>query len=119
MSEKVIYIDREDAKQVEEEELNIFIKGVLEELGLPLDEIWPDIYINTVNDKLKFRELLVKSEIDIINDGDRGCKIYFQNKLFAEWFKPRFILKTDHKALTNKKKLFYEMHIKTLSIFEK
>lgn len=115
--ERSIYLDREDAKKIEEEERNLFIRGVLEEVGVPLEDVWPDISL-TVEQKVQLRGLLAKLEMEIIEDGDRGYQIYHQNTKLGEWFKPRFILREDKGARTLSKKLYYEMVIKTWSVFD-
>ena len=117
VAKRSIYIDRDDAKAVEEEERNLFIRGVLEKIGVPLETVWPDISL-TIETKIKLRDLLKKLEIEIINDGDRGYKIYNQDTKLGEWFKPRFILRQDKSARTLAKKLYYEMIINTWSIYD-
>jgi hypothetical protein len=112
-----IYIDREDHKVVEEEERNIFLRGVLEEIGVPVEDVWPETLL-TVEQKIMLRNLLSKLEIEIIDDGDRGYIIYHQNTKLANWSKPRFILRKDEGARAFSKKLFYEMVIDTWSVFE-
>lgn len=117
VDERSIYIDREDAKSVEEEERDLFIRGILEKVGVPLDTVWPEVSL-TIETKKKLLELLKKLEIEIIHDGDRGYKIYNNDTKLGEWFKPKFILRQDKKARTLSKKLYYEMVIKTWSIFD-
>jgi hypothetical protein len=107
-----IYLDREDAKTVEEEERNLFIRSILEQLGVPLDDIWPNVNL-TLDDKITLRSLLSKLEIEILDNNNRGCKIYYKDMLIAEWFKPNFILKKDLSARTLKKQLYYEMIAET------
>jgi hypothetical protein len=113
-----VYLDREDAQTVEEEERNLFLKGVLEEVGVPLEDVWPDISL-TVDQKIKLRNLLGKLDIEIIYDGDRGCEIYHQDNLLAKWNKPKFILKEDNRARNPNKKFYFEMVVNTQSIFDK
>ena len=115
--ERSIYLDREDVNIVEEEEHNLFVRSILEGMGVPLEEVWPEILI-TFEQKIKLRKLLEKIEIEIINDGDGGCKIYHQKTKLAEWFKPKFVLREDLKAVDFNKKFYYEMIIKTWSVFD-
>jgi hypothetical protein len=117
MIERSIYLDREDAQAIEEEERNIFVRGVLAEVGIPVDEIWPDISL-TVEAKVALRGLLAKLGVEIIDDGDRGYQIYHENTKLGEWFKPKFILREDKGARTLAKKLYYEMVIKTWTVFD-
>lgn len=114
---KSVYLDREDAKIIEVEERNLFFKGVLEELGVPLEEVWPDISM-TVDQKISFRNLLDKLEIFIIDNGDREYTIYNKDILLAKWYKPKFVLHKDLKAKKLSKKLFYEMIVETWTIFD-
>lgn len=117
MIERSVYLDREDCKLIEDEERNLFIRGILAEMGVPLEDVWPEASL-TVQQKIKLRTLLGKLEMEIIDDGDRGYIIYHQNSKLAEWFKPRFILREDNGARTLNKKLYYEMVIKTWSVFD-
>jgi hypothetical protein len=112
-----VYLDRGDEKIVEEEERNLFLKGVLEQVGVPLDDVWPDISL-TVEEKIKLRDLLGKLEIEIVDNGDRGYEVYYQDTKLAQWFKPKFIMRKDIKARTLTKKLYYEMIINTWSVFD-
>ncbi|MCK9567824.1 hypothetical protein M0R72_02590 [Candidatus Pacearchaeota archaeon] len=112
-----VYLDREDAKSVEEEERNLFLKGVLEQVGVPLDDVWPDILL-TVKQKCLLRDLLGKLEIEIIDDGDRAFTIYHNDTQLGKWNKPKFILREDNKARTLSKRHFFEMVINTWSVFD-
>ena len=120
MPEVSIFLDREDSKLVEEEERNLFIRGILEQLGVPdemLADVWPEEGL-TVESKLKLRDFLYKLEIDIIFSTDREVEIFNGDDLLAKWFKPRFILREDKGARTLSKKLYYEMAVKTESVFD-
>jgi hypothetical protein len=112
-----IYLDREDAKSVEEEERNLFLKETLSKIGVPLEEVWPDILL-TVEQKIKLRSLLGKLDIEIVEDGDRGYEIYHQNTQLAKWNKPKFLLRKDNKAKSLNKKLYFEMITNTWSVFD-
>jgi hypothetical protein len=56
--------------------------------------------------------------VDILDDGDRGVKIYVDNDVIAEWKKPKYILRTNPKARRPVDRLFYEMIISFWSMFE-
>ena len=115
--ERSIYLDKEDAVTIEEEERNLFLRSILEEVGVPLEDVWPEIEL-TLEQKLKLRDLLSKLDLEIVEDGDRGYEIYHEDNILAIWYKPRFILRKDFGARTFAKKLYYEMVIKTWSVFE-
>jgi hypothetical protein len=118
MKEISIYINREDVAKAEEEERNNFIRSTIEAVGIDLDDIWPVDDLLEPKTKIALWEILSKYEIDIIHDGERGYKIYYDNKVIAEWFKPNFILREDNKAKKLSKRFFYEMQIKYFSEFE-
>ncbi len=113
-----IYINKEDANKAEEEELNSFIRSVLENSGLELDDVWAEGAELDVVTKIKLRSFLAKFDVDIIHDGDRGYKIYVGDDVIAEWFKPRVVLKTDPQARKASQRTYYEMMIKCSSVFE-
>lgn len=112
-----IYINREDAKTVEEEERDKFIKATLEELGLPLQEIWPEEKL-TIEQKQKFRNILQKYDVSIIFAADKSVDIYVGKDCIAKWYKPHFKLRTDHSQIDPSKKLYLEMEINYYSVFE-
>ena len=85
MKEVSIYIDREDFSKVEEEERDSFIKGVLTQIGIPLEKVWPEERLENVEQKIEFRKLMASFDVDILDDGDRGVKIYVDNGVIAEW----------------------------------
>ena len=115
--ERRIFLDRDDYKSVEDEERNLFVRGILESLEVPVEDIWDEIEL-TIEKKIRLRDLLIKIDLEIIEDGDRGLQIYHGKDMIAQWHKPRFILRTDVGARTLSKQLYYEMLIKTWSIFE-
>ena len=118
--ERSILVDIDSLKTVEEEEMNKFVKSFLLSMDLPnIEEIWPDICLKSANEKLKLRSVLSKYEIEVISDGDRGVKIYLKDELIAEWFKPNVILKKELQATKKPKdQYYYELKIKSSSIFE-
>lgn len=115
--EATLFIDREDAAKAEEEEQNAFVKEVLTNIGISLEDVWPDDDI-TVEQKIELRKLLSKYDITILDDGDRGLEIYVDDEVIARWYKPRFALRTDITKIDPAKKMFLEMTIKFESIFD-
>lgn len=118
MQEYSIYINIEDAAKIEEEEASSFIRNTLISIGIDLDEIWPENKELNSKDRIILRRHLAKLSIDILYDGDRGYKIYWEDNLIAEWFKPLFILKKDTAARKVSDRIYYEMIVKYESLFE-
>jgi hypothetical protein len=118
-----LVVNREDARRIEEEERNKFLKNVLINIGL--DEvlnIWPDIELNGKQKKL-LSEYLAKYNLVIDSDHDRSYSIINvspdgHEEVIAEWKKPFFVLKVDNKAKTLAKKIYYEMTLSCWSVFD-
>lgn len=116
MIQYTIFVDREDVKTVEEEERNGFVKKTLEQIGLDVSEIWPDILLS-VEEKIKLRDYLNKFDV-LILDTKETYEIYVGKELVAKWYRPLFKLKTDLSEINPSKKIFIEMTIMYESIFE-
>lgn len=117
MHEVSLYVDIEEIKSVEQQEHNLFVKEILEQLGIPYQDIWKDDILE-VEQKVALRSLLSKFGIDIIDDGDRGTKIYHENDCIATWHKPKIILRKNEVTINHNKKFYYEIILKTESMFE-
>ncbi len=108
----------EDTRQVEEEEKSKFIKNILVQIGLPVDEFWTSDKPLSVRERIKLREILSAYNIVIIDDLDGHMQIFVENDLVAEWNKCSYKLKRDLRQIDPKKKLFLEMTIDAWSVFE-
>jgi len=113
-----IYINREDAKKTEQEELQNFIHSLLSEINLPINDIWPEEGLLSINQKIYLKNLLAKFNINIISSDCDDTLIYVDKDLIATWKKPRYILKTDPSEINQAKKIFLEMIIEYESVFE-
>lgn len=125
MIETSIYVDREDVRRVEGEEQRAFVRDIIERLELPnFEDIWPEEEEDSepdeqrdVQSKIKLRELLGHFGVDIVGDGDRGLKIYFDKQVIAEWKKPFVVLRKDMSEVIPSKRLYAELQIKYWSVF--
>jgi len=111
-----IAIDLDDVKNTEEWVRNAFARETLEKMGLPLEEIWPEEEL-TVEQKTELRVLLAQYDVDILDDGDRGLRIYVEDDVVAELMKPRYRMHKDIKARRASQRLFYEMMVKYKTLF--
>ena len=116
-----ILLDKDsDTRKVEEEEKSKFIREVLEQIGLPVNEFWTDPNkILEVNEKIKLRQILNAYNIIIIDDLGGHLQMYVENDLIAEWKKCTYKLKTDLRQINPNKRLYLEMNIDAWSVFEK
>lgn len=111
-----IFVDRDNYKEVEEEEKNRFLKGVLQDIGIPVEDVWPGLSLS-VEEKIELRKMLGKYDITILGQGG-NVEIYVKDELVASWSRPRYRLLVDDKELDPAKKLFLEMTINCSSIFD-
>jgi len=111
-----IYINRGDEKLVAEEEKNVFIKSLISEIGIDINDIWPDEdKILSVKQRIDLKNLLAKYNVNIIEEGD--TLIFVDKTLIGTWKKPVYILKTDLSEIDPTKKIFLEMIIEYNSVF--
>ena len=126
MKHVILLNSNENTRQVEDEEKTRFTREILENLGIPLDNIWDENGEMSVDSKIRFRSILSTYNIQVIDDHDGGLKIYVEvengdNKehtLIGEWKKCTYVLKQDLKQIDPTKKLYLEMNIENWSIFE-
>lgn len=117
MIEYNVLANREDYAQVEEEERNEFFRKIICDIGIDLEEIWPEGEKLDTDIRIKFSELLLKFKLEIIKEG-REYRIYYEDGLIAEWLQPSVVLKKDARAKTISKALYYEITFRYNSVFE-
>lgn len=116
-----IMIDREDIRKVEEEEKFNFIKNNLINMGIPLDDCFPEsneLSDFTVEFKRHLRAVLGVAKVLVVDDRDGGIKIYFENEIIAEWKKCRFELREDRSTKDPRKRIYAVIHIDCWSLYD-
>lgn len=114
-----ILCNRQDIRQTKTEEQYNFIVYVLQNVGLPLEDVLPEEYKDfSVEHKIKLRELLFKFDITLVNDRDDGVMIYVDKTLIAKWKKPHVILRTDLSEIDPAKRMYAEIQTEWWSVFE-
>lgn len=108
----------ENTRQVEEEERSKFMRSVLETVGIPMEGIWDETGILTIENKNKLRTILASFNVIAIEDIEGGMKIYANREEIARWNKPSYVLKRDMSQIDRKKQLYLEMKCSYWSIFE-
>jgi hypothetical protein len=117
MKATILLNSNENTRQVEHEERENFVRSVLEEMGLPLDDVYQDGKLS-LEGKIKLRSVLSTYGVQVIDNRGGEVKIYAERELVATWDKPKYVLRQDLNELDPTKKLFLEMHISTWSLFE-
>jgi len=108
----------ESVKQIEEEEKLSFLRNLLEQMGVPIDDFWTMGTKLSIDQKVKLRTILATYGIQVIDDLDGHMQIYVERELVGEWFKSTYKLKRDLRELDPKKQLYMEMTINFWTIFE-
>lgn len=108
----------ENTKPVEDEEKTRFIRGILEQMGVPIQDFWTTDSPLSIAQKIKLRSILSTYSIQVIDDLDGHLQIYVDKELVAEWLKCTYKLKRDLREIDPRKQLFLEMTINCWSLFE-
>jgi len=114
----------ENTHQVEEEEKARFLRGILEQsfqntdVAAQIQTIWNTDGPLPAVQKVKLRGILATYGIQVIDDLDGHMQIYLENELIAEWFKCTYKLKRDLRAVDPRKRVYLEMEVNCLSVFD-
>lgn len=108
----------ENTKQVEEEEKTRFLRSILEQMGVPIQEFWPDDSALSIEQRIKLRSILVTYGVQVIDDLDGNMQIYVEREKVAEWFKCTYKLRRDLREIDPRKQLYLEMEVDCWSLFE-
>jgi hypothetical protein len=115
----IILLNRnENTKAVEEEEKYKFLRLLIEQIGIPINEFWVNDDLLTVDQRIKLREVLLKYSIQVIDDLDGHMTVFFEGELIGEWNKCTYKLKRDLSQIDPRKQLYLEMEINYWSPFE-
>ncbi len=113
----IILVDRNEVREVEQEEKAKWIRSVLEKMKLPLKKFWPQQA--SMENLRKMRISLREYHVDLIGDANDGIQIYANNELVAEWVRPRYKLVEDPTQKDIQRRFYYEMHLITKCIYDK
>ena len=108
----------ENVKQVEDEEKNRFLFGLLEQINIPIQEFWGGENSLSVIQKIKLRNLLNIYNIRVIDDRDGHLQVFFEEEMIGEWEKCTYKIKKDLQAADPRKQLYLEMQVNCWSLFE-
>jgi hypothetical protein len=108
----------ENTRKVEEEEKTRYLRSLLEQMGVPIQEFWATDEPLSVEQRMKLRGLLTTYGIQVIDDRDGTMEIFVEREKVAEWSKCSYKLKRDLRELDPKKQLYLEMEVNCWSLFE-
>ena len=108
----------ENVRQVAEEEKISFLRNLLEQMNLPVEEVWSDDMSLSIEQKIKLRNFLTKWEIRVISDNEGGMQVLNKDNLIGNWKPPTYKVKQDLQESDPKKQFYLEMTVDYFSIFE-
>jgi hypothetical protein len=108
----------DNTRQVEDEEKLRFLRGVLEQMGVPIEDFWTTDGPLSINQRIRLRGVLASYGVQVIDDLDGHMQVYVEGELVAEWFKCTYKIKRDLRELDPRKQLYLEMSINCWSLFE-
>lgn len=118
MKATILLNSDDNTKKVENEEQTRFLKNLLEQMGVPINDFWTGDVSLSVDQKIKLRGILATYAIQVIDDLDGFLQVYVEGEKIAEWQKPSYKLKRDLRELDPKKQLYLEMSIDCWSVFD-
>lgn len=108
----------DSTRHVEEEEKMRFLKDVLDQMGVPINDFWNTDEPLSIEQKIKLRAILATYSVQVIDDLDGHLQIYVDDELVGEWNKCTYKLKRDLRQLDPRKQLYLEMTVDFWTIFE-
>lgn len=108
----------ENTRRVEDEEKTRYLRNILEMMGMPIQEFWPNDEPLSVDQRMKMRGVLAKYGVQVIDDLDGHMEIYVEGEKVAEWLKSTYKLKRDLSERDPRKQLYLEMEVTCWSLFE-
>jgi hypothetical protein len=118
MKATILLNHTENTKKVEDDEKTRFLRSILEQIGLPIEDFWTIDGPLLVEQKIKLRGILSTYGVQVIDDLDGLLQIYVEGEKVAEWFKPAYKLKRDLREKDRRKQLYLEMTVECWSLFE-
>lgn len=108
----------DNTKKVEEEEQLRFLRTLLEQMGVPIDDFWAIDSDLSIDQKIKLRGILLNYGIQVIDDLDGHVQVYVENELVGEWQKCTYKIKRDLRQIDPRKQLYLEMEVNCWTVFD-
>jgi hypothetical protein len=114
-----IIADRDNSREVVEKIHLDWIKYILEASGINIDDCFPkeDNTPITLNQKVKFREVLKQNSV-IIDSFGGETSIYIQENLIAVWQKPIYSVHIDRSKIDPNKRIYNKIVLDYSSVFD-
>lgn len=109
---------QENTHQVEEEEKTRFLRSLLEQMGVPIEDFWTSETNLSTAAKIKLRGVLSSFGVQVVDDLDGHLQVYVEGELVGEWNKCTYKIKKDLREIDPRKRLYLEMQINCWSLFD-
>jgi hypothetical protein len=118
MKSKILLNYNENTRKIEDEEKTRFLKSILEQMGVPVQEFWTSDDPLSIDQRMQLRGILAAYEVQVIDNLDGMLQIYVSDDLVAEMKKPAYVARMDMRQVDPRKRPYMEMMISTWSLFE-
>jgi hypothetical protein len=118
MKGTILLNHNENTKQVEEEEKQKFLRNLLIQIGIPVEEFWSGDSPLNIEQRVQLRSILSTYGIQVIDDLDGHLQVYVEGELAGEWHKCTYKLKRDLRQIDPRKQFYLEMEVNCWSLFE-
>ena len=114
----------ENTRQIEEEEKQRFLRTLLDQMQIPINDVWATDAPLSVDQTIKLRAILNTYRVQVIDDLDGHMRVFFIDdasgdyELVGEWHKCTYKLKRDLKQRDPRKQLYLEMEVNCWTLFE-
>ena len=118
MKATILLDKNENTQKVEDEEKTRYLRGILEQMGLPIQDFWTSDEPLSIDQRMKLRGILGTFGVQVIDDLDGHMQIYVEGEKVAEWFKCTYKMKIDLRERDPRKQRYLEMEVNCWSLFE-
>lgn len=118
MKATILLNSNENTRKVEDEEKTRYLRNILDQMGVPIQEFWTTDDPLSVDQRIKLRGILATYGVQVIDDLDGHMQVYVEGEKVAEWFKSTYKLKRDLRERDPRKQLYLEMEVTCWSLFE-
>lgn len=115
----ILQVDREDCTRIVLEEQYNFIRTVLTQIDLPVEECLPESMEEfEINNKIALRQILARFKISIQESFNGKIEIYLNQDLIAYWNRPEIILRQELDQADPTKQLYLDLVLDFWSVFD-
>jgi len=119
--EETVFADNDNFKEVHDQLRFIWFRNLLIQTGMDLENCFPDSddpHDQTIEQKLKLKNILSDNKIFIVDNNDDSLMIYIQDQLIGQWNKPRYDKREDLSQRGKRNKYYIGINLNYWSVFD-